>query len=285
VPAEPRPRTPTSLKALRVLTACVVAGAVALFVATRVFAAPGLGYPVPTAHRPIVGDMTDVASDRPGIRILFVGDSLVFVNDLPRMLHRMAADDPGGPQIYTAQFGAGGGLLLQFAQDPRLRRLIDSEHWSHVVLQENSNVAGVEDRWRQYAEPAIAEIDGWARAQGAAPILFATWAYTHGYVPGDTFDAMQGRIDGEELSVGIPVVRVGDVWGAAMKMTPHPRLHLPDMVHPTAAGTYLAAAVFYRAVTGRPSAPSTYTAGLPTAQARMLRSLADRDTTPLIDVP
>jgi hypothetical protein len=56
-----------------------------------------------------------------------------------------------------------------------------------------------------------------------------------------------------------PVVRVGGVWGTAMKMTPHPRLHQPDMVHPTAAGTYLAAAVFYRSLTGRPSAASTYT--------------------------
>jgi hypothetical protein len=152
--------------------------------------------------------------------VLFVGDSLVFVNDLPRMLHRMAADDPGGPQIYTAQFGAGGGLLAQFAQDPRLRQLIDRDHWNHVVLQENSNVSGVADRWRQYAEPAITQIDGWARAQGATPVLFDTCGYTDGYVPGDT--------------------------------------------------------------SGRPSSASSYTAGLPSAEARMLRSLADRDTTPLI---
>jgi hypothetical protein len=54
VPAEPRPRTPTTLIALRGLTACVVATAIALLIATRVFAAPGLGYPVPTFQQPVV---------------------------------------------------------------------------------------------------------------------------------------------------------------------------------------------------------------------------------------
>jgi hypothetical protein len=40
--------------------------------------------------------MRDIASSRPGIRVLFIGNSLTYANSMPTMVHKFAADDPGG---------------------------------------------------------------------------------------------------------------------------------------------------------------------------------------------
>jgi hypothetical protein len=278
-----RQRTPTPLKALRLATAGVLTAAIALFAAVQVDATP-TPYPTPTYERPIVGDLAGVSSHRPGLRVLFVGDSLTFVNGLPRLLHDMAADDPAGPQIYTAMFGAGGAWLSDFIDDQRLRDLIGEHAWNDVVLQENSNIP---DEWQPGTLGWTTVLPNWVAADHARTVLFQTWAHTMGdsYFAGDTRASMQLRIDHNIARVGrlvdAPVAPVGQVWNDATADLPSTRLYEVDGVHPSIAGSYLAAAVFYRALTGRPSSESFFTAGLPEVQARALRELADRDTTPL----
>jgi hypothetical protein len=284
VPTDRR-QTPRPLKALRLTTVGVLTAAIALFVTVKVDAHPvPVPDPVPTIQHPVVGDIADVSSARPGVRVLFVGDSIVYVNDLPRMLHRMAADDPGGPQIYTAQYGWGGAWLMDFINAQDLYDLIQAHRWSDIVLQENTNISNNAQDFTDNAREPISRFRGWAVADGARTVLFDTPAYTHGYFSTDTNAAMQARIDRNYESVGDPVANVGDVWAVAATAVPGLELHMSDAIHPSVAGTYLSAAVFYHALTGRPSGPSTFTAGLPAAQTRALREIADRDTTPLPSV-
>jgi hypothetical protein len=71
------------------------------------------------------------------------------------------------------------------------------------------------------------------------------------------------------------LIPVGRAFAAAV--TAHPRTPLwnRDTVHPTLEGSYLAASVMYDALFA-PSDPATssYTAGLPPAEARFLRVVA-----------
>src|SRR5438046_7379549 len=62
------------------------------------------------------GDLRLARSDRHGVRVLFVGNSLTFKNDLPALVHGL-----GGrlTPIFAGSFTAPGWQLRQFAGDHR----------------------------------------------------------------------------------------------------------------------------------------------------------------------
>jgi hypothetical protein len=57
---------------------------------------------------------------------------------------------------------------------------------------------------------------------------------------------------------GIPVVPVGETFERTRKNKAASDLYLPDQHTPNVAGTYLAALVFYRSLTGRSGTEATY---------------------------
>ena len=77
---------------------------------------------------------------------------------------------------------------------------------------------------------------------------------------------------GEES--GMRVVPVGLAFANAQKQIEGVRLHDADNVHPSLAGTYLAAAVFYSALYGKSPAALAYEAGLDGTLAHQLREIA-----------
>jgi hypothetical protein len=73
------------------------------------------------------------------------------------------------------------------------------------------------------------------------------------------------------------LVKVGEGFRRSLAERPGLVLHQADRSHPTVAGTYLAACVFYVALTGKPvPAPSAIPQGLAPADAAHLRSVAER---------
>ena len=96
----------------------------------------------------------------------------------------------------------------------------------------------------EYAEKFHEEI----RKAGGKTVLYATWAR-------DGYPEQQRRLDyaftrlAEKLGAG--VAPAGLAWTVAGTEAPSIRLHMPDRSHPTMAGSYLNALVFYQCLTGR----------------------------------
>ena len=123
---------------------------------------------------------------------------------------------------------------------------------------------------------------------GARTILFETWARP----AGDAFYArpesggspatMQARLDdvyrwlGDQL--GVEVAGVGRAFETAATRLPGVPL-LDGTQHPTAAGSYLAAAVLFRCFFHSSPLETGFTAGLPESVARALRRAAMAATT------
>src|SRR5207247_2629939 len=84
------------------------------------------------APDPISGDLAQVRSDRPGLRVLFVGNSFIARNAMPRLVTKLAAGDPKGRPIFAVQYARGGSTLQTAARDSRLTKLIDGERWDDV---------------------------------------------------------------------------------------------------------------------------------------------------------
>jgi hypothetical protein len=182
--------------------------------------------------------------------------------------------------VDVGQAASGGWTLAQHAASSVTARTLASAQWTFVVLQEQSEIPSVSDR-SATMYPAARELVSAIRRQGASPVFFETWAHEDGWPEAGLSDYhdMQVAIDdgyheiaGEQSALLAPV---GEEWSAALGKTTL-SLWQADGSHPTVAGTYLAACVFYEVIFRQSPKGLTYRDGLPAADASLLQSIAAR---------
>lgn len=106
------------------------------------------------------------------MRILMLGNSYIFTNDLPSML----AEITGAEVVQNTR----GGARLREQLNPETRlgakalELLQNEKWDYVVLQEMSN--GPITAKESFMQ-SVKDLCGKIRENGAVPVLYATWAY------------------------------------------------------------------------------------------------------------
>jgi hypothetical protein len=196
------------------------------------------------------------AAAKPALRVLFVGNSYTFVNDLPGWVHRLG--DSSGVAMVTVDSVAVPAATL--ADHVATTGAIDRIHeggWTHVVLQGQS-VEPLTDP--ASFEAAAATLAAEAKKVGAAPVFYETWARRAGDAvyqeawSGGTPAAMQAGLRAEYQKVadaaGAAVAPVGDAREKALAELPAIDLFAADGSHPSVAGTYLAAGVFHATLTG-----------------------------------
>jgi uncharacterized protein DUF4886 len=228
----------------------------------------------------IRGDIELARSDRPGMRVLFVGNSFTFHNSLPKLVRRLAEADRGSKRIFAVQYAASNWKLKSAADDDGLDRLLLEVDWDVLVLQEHSLKLSFSPEYRrEQTDPHARAII--ARAGGARALLFMTWGYKNGdrsSVPGDSYLGMQQRLAynyrdlGEE--VGAEVAPVGLAWAEALERRPGIDLWWRDGRHPGKRGSYLAGCVFYAVLSGRDPSGNEFTGGLDVGEARFLQHVA-----------
>ena len=229
------------------------------------------------------GDIALARGDRPGLRVLFVGNSFTFKNSLPALVHDLAAGDPGGKPIYSVEYAAPGWSLRQADKDGGLTKLLRDVKWDVVVLQEKSWLLSFpEEQWRRSTYPFARDLHGKIAGSGAQTLLFMTWGYVRGDrrdVPHDTYAAMQVRLaDGYSklgAELGAQVAPVGLAWAEALHRDQGLDLWASDGQHPGRLGSYLAACIFYAMLSGREPTRSRFTAGIGPRQARLLQQVAE----------
>lgn len=213
------------------------------------------------------------------LRVLVIGNSYVFYNDLPQLLRGLSAAE-GPPRLEVEALTEGGATL--------------ERHWA-AMRGERLSAGGVDALvlQGQSVEPLVgyANFHAYARrfteaaqAAGARTVYFGTWArregdavYAQAWSGGDAA-AMSARLDEAYLrsamTTGAGVARVGARWQSALTARPGLGLYDPDGSHPSLAGSYLAACVLYRALVGRPAQRAEAPAGLDPAVAETLRAVA-----------
>jgi hypothetical protein len=244
-------------------------GIAALAVMTVVAVAVGAG-----------GQVADLLPCNPGpgcVRVLFVGNSYTYVNDLPSVFRQLAGS--GGHRVQTGMAASGGATLADHAGSSDTQTVIAGSPWQFVVLQEQSEVPSTEQlrQWQMY--PAARLLVDRVRAVGAQPVFFVTWAHRAGWPEyGLGYADMQAQIDDgyEQIAgeLGVRLAPVGYAWWAAMRQDPQLDLWQDDGSHPDQSGTYLAACVFYAVVFGESPTGLPYAAGLESSVARILQDVA-----------
>ena len=175
--------------------------------------------------------------------LLFIGNSLTYVNDLPAMVARVAEaahdtvrvamvagpnlaviDHVNGSSDAVAQVGKGG--------------------WSFVVLQQGPTPGGV---CRDTLVLAAMRLAPRIREGGSRAALFLPWA-RRGFP-----QSLEGAGESATLAaraVGGVVAPIGIAWRDALRADPSAPLYGSDGYHPAPAGTLLSALTIYERLFG-----------------------------------
>jgi hypothetical protein len=181
------------------------------------------------------------------LRVLFVGNSLTYYNDLPATFATLYRATAPGTKVETEMLAQGGGKLRERLNDGQLAALLMKQRYDIVVLQEFGG-------WPQCAPEfpgcgdaplALRETVNLVRANGARAVWFATWQA----IP-TVQHALSQASTALAREVGVDMVDVG----AVMQRVPDGR-RLPLLRkdgHPAPAGTWLTAAALVQAIAPQP---------------------------------
>jgi hypothetical protein len=179
-----------------------------------------------------------------GRSILFIGNSLTYVNDLPAMVAKVAEAADNSIQVAMV---AGPNLAVIDHVNGATDAVAEIRRggWSFVVLQQGPTPAGVCRDTLVIAAMRLAPHITRAEARAA---LFLPWARRQ--YPQSLESA--GQSAGlAALAVGGVVVPIGIAWRDALRADAAAPLYGPDGYHPAPAGTLLAALTLYDRLFGR----------------------------------
>jgi len=199
--------------------------------------------------------------------MLFIGNSFTTRNDLPGLLSAIA--EAGACATIESRVIAAGGASLRRHWNAGASDTISDEKWDYVVFQEQSTLP-IKNGKRFHEN--VREFVPVMKESGATMVLFMTWARKHEpenqKLLTDSYDSI-----GKELAA--TVAPVGSAWREMLEKHDTPELHAEDGSHPTLAGSYLAACVFYTTLfDGDLKDLETEVEGLSHEEGRLLRQIA-----------
>ena len=215
------------------------------------------------------------------VSVLFVGNSLTQVNDLPSVFKQFAAESSLHVEVEVSSITPGGAFLYDHWKQGQALALLREKHPTFLVLQgQSTEPLSATKSFSHCAALFKAEADH----VGAKTILFATWArpagdpYFKDPTSGGSPAAMQASLNSTYASVansiGATLAPVGIAWEHAQQSSPNIQL-LDGTQHPSPAGTYLAAAILFRAVFDASPAESNYYGSVPRDVAVCLQRVAN----------
>lgn len=177
------------------------------------------------------------------MRILMLGNSFTFMNNMPQMLAEITGAE-------VVEFTRGGSRLAEFLNPAtnmggKTVQALENEHWDYVILQEMSN--GPITARRSFAK-SIRLLAEKIRFVGAVPVLYATWAYRPGAA-----QYKEVKMGYEEMAEAMYAachevaeqnnVLVADVGRKFFELSKTQDLYGEDGSHPNERGSRIAAEV------------------------------------------
>lgn len=224
-------------------------------------------------------------------KVLFVGNSFSFYNNGIHnhlgALIRANGRWKNGQHRLRLQTLSGGHMYEQL-EGLQATLTNDAEGWQVVVLQAHSSEP-VQVNKKDRFEHALTEAISIVKSHHLQPILFMTWGYKGN-------EDMAQKLIKAYIKQGhkhkVPVVPVGVAFAQAAALLPNIELYVEDVLgiadtpegkeityrrdwkHPSEAGTYLAACVFYASLYQQSPLGNPFTAGLDVREAKALQALS-----------
>lgn len=113
------------------------------------------------------------------VQVLFIGNSLTYVGNLPAVLEALAADN--GKPLQADMLVKGGATLTEWLDSGAVPRALQTRHYDYVVLQERGNdfACGFGPQVCKDSRQAMQALATIIRDRGARPILMGTYQLGH----------------------------------------------------------------------------------------------------------
>ncbi len=206
-----------------------------------------------------------------GLRVLFIGNSLTYANDLPGLVQAVAS--AAGRTVETGMVAAPGfGLEDHWRRGAALESIREGS-WDVVVLQQGPSSLPENSRnLRAWSVRFAKKI----RESGGRPALLMVWPSTDRlFAFDDVRDAYRGAADAVD-GIFLPA---GEAWRAAWEKRPDLALYGSDGFHPSPLGSMLAAMTIVERLLGTlPDDLGSIDAdvSIPPGVASLLRAAAER---------
>jgi hypothetical protein len=195
------------------------------------------------------------AAPEPTNRVLFVGNSFTYGNDLPRLVAEMASDHDPPVRLEVHTVARDGMTLERHWREGEAARRLAADRWDIVVLQEQSSRPLIEPQLMEEYARRFAEL---ARSRGADVVIFETWARLDQPDAQKRLASVYQRIAD---AVGATVAPVGTAWHRTLARQRDAGLHAEDGLHASPAGSRLAASVILDSILSLVSPPRVGPAG------------------------
>ena len=162
------------------------------------------------------------------ISVLFLGNSLTYFNDMPRMTAQLGAREERPLLVDSVTLGGASLEDLWFRTDA-IKRIWQS-HWDYVIIQERGGRAAM-DRGQLFHK-YLGMFASAAHMSGAKPVLFMTW-----YPGNEAFFRAAAR------RAGTLLLPVGLHWEQQFDL---------DGTHPNVAGSRMIACSVYSMIYKKP---------------------------------
>lgn len=223
-------------------------------------------------------------------RVLFLGNSYTFVNNLPVLLANAAAST--GKTLVLDVNAPGSYYLAEHATNPVSLAKIALGGWDNVVLQDQSLALAFPNRYLLMM-PYYLKLDSIIKTNGPCVQLmfYSTWGRRNGdtylcsppdcpvdtwiertYYQMDSVIEENYKLTADSLKASM--TPVGTTWRYIRRNYPSIELFQPDESHPSLAGSYAAACCFYATIFRSDPSLITFNPGLPAADAANIRSAA-----------
>lgn len=219
-------------------------------------------------------------------RVLFIGNSYTYSNNLPNLVASMAAAD--GNLIVHESNTPGGYTFQNHISNAATLSKIQQGNWDYVVLQEQSQIPAFPINYVETnCFPFATSLNNLIVQHNpcAETIFYMTWGRENGdtqncptYPPVCTYEGMDDLLKARYLTMTTTnqaiVAPVGALWRHLRTNYPSVNLYSSDGSHPSLAGTYAAACAFYTAIFRANPQNNTYNPGLPLETLSTIRNAA-----------
>ena len=177
------------------------------------------------------------------MRVLFIGNSHTFFNDMPHTFAVMCRELTGETPEVT-MFAFSGRPLSWHLSDPvSLRFALRYGRYDTCVIQQPAH---------PFPDEAVPEKDeetlvSLCRQFGTTPVVYMTWAEKARPENAAVMSRFYRKLAGKH---GIPLCPVGDLFEKIRDTHPEVGLYAGDGAHASPAGDYLIAAAFASLLTG-----------------------------------
>ena len=177
------------------------------------------------------------------LRVLFVGNSLTYTNDLPAMVQKIA--EANGDTFFIKTLAYPDWGLQDHWESGSAPAEVASEQWDMIVMQQGpSSLASSRLNLLEWSR----KFGDLAKLHGTCAAMFMVWP-SKAYF--GSFDAVYANYAEAADSIDGLFLPGGDAWRKGWAKDPSYAFYGPDNFHPSPLGTYAAALAVYSGLTGR----------------------------------